>query len=113
MIPSFPEAFRWTAETGMTSLGSLSGESLVNVVMQDGAWGVSADGSVIARVVDADDQAVAGVLVEVAVEHLPSGQVSFESGTTGGDGTVSWRYSNANANDYKAEVISFSHPEYD
>lgn len=68
---------------------------------------------VIAYVADADGAAVSGALVDVVVEHLPSGEVSFESGTTGGDGTVSWRYSNSDADDYIAEVLSVSHPDYD
>ena len=51
-------------------------------------------------------------LVEVAVAHS-SGQVSFESGTTGSDGTVRWSYSNSNADDYSAEVLEVSHPDYD
>lgn len=40
VIPSRDQAFIWTAETGMVGLGSLSGVS--------GAYGVSADGTVVA-----------------------------------------------------------------
>ena len=68
---------------------------------------------VIADVADTDGAAVAGALVDVVVEHLSSGQLSFESGTTDGDGTVSWRYSNSDASDYHAELLSISHPDYD
>jgi len=88
-----------------------TGELFADVSLVDvGPGGRHMD--VIASVVDADGAAVSGALVVVEVTHVSTGQVSFESGTTGGDGTVSWRYSNANADDYAA-VIEYSHPDYD
>jgi subtilisin len=65
---------------------------------------------VTATVTSADNTVVAGALVVVELTHVLSGNISILHGTSGLDGKVRWSFSNANASDYRATVLSVEHP---